>query len=118
MMTKVEYERALALLRDGLTRKEAAQRLGYHPATLAKWIRAGGPPEERVKPADAYVLNPQWTARISDLLAEDPRMFGTHVHNRLAAEGFSGSYASVVRHLRARRGPRHHTTGAPTCTPP
>lgn len=107
MMTQEEYHQAVALRRQGLTIKETAQRLGYHPATISKWIRAGGPPEAKVMPPEARVLDPRWATRISELLSADPQIFGTRIHRILQAEGFPGSYPSVVRHLRALRGRRH-----------
>ena len=106
MLTKEEYEQVVALRAQGLTIKDTARLLGYHPATISKWIRAGGPPDARVAPSSASVLSPRWTRRISQLLAAEPRMFATQVHRVLAAEGFDGSYPSVVRHLRAVRGQR------------
>ena len=105
MMTKEEYERAVALRSEGLTIKETAQRLGHHPATIGRWIRAGGPPDRRTKSSEARVLNAQWADRVAVLLESEPRMFGTAVYRVLKSEGFRGSYSSVVRHLRAVRGP-------------
>ena len=106
MMTKEEYQQLVGLRAQGLTIKETARRLGYHPATISKWIRAGGPPETRVTPSATRVLDPRWAQRVAQLLAADPQMFGTQVHHVLQAEGFQGSYPSVVRHLRAVRGYR------------
>ena len=106
MLTTKGYEQALAMRSQGLTVKETAQRLGYHPTTIAKWIKVGGPPERRVRPAAAHVLNPQWAARVSELLTAEPQMSASKVRDVLTAEGFLGSYSSVVRYLRARRGPR------------
>ena len=34
-----------ALKNEGWTSKEIAAELGFHPATVAKWLNAGGPPE-------------------------------------------------------------------------
>lgn len=110
MMTTEEYQQVVALRAQGLTIKETARRLGYHPATISKWIRVGGPPETRVTPS-LTVLDATWADRISQLLAVDPRMPATTVHRIIAAEGFPGSYPSVVRHLRTVRGPRHPPPG-------
>ena len=106
MMTNEEYQQVIALRAQGLTIKETARRLGYHPATISKWIRAGGPPDARVAPSANRVLDSRWAQRVAQPLADDPHIFGTHVHRILEAEGFQGSYPSVVRHLRAVRGPR------------
>ena len=106
MMTKEEFHQVIALRAQGLTIKETARRLSYHPATISKWIRAGGPPDARIAPSATRVLDSRSAQRVAQLLADDPQIFGTQVHRILEAEGFPGSYPSVVRHLRAARGPR------------
>lgn len=106
MMTKEEYQKVVALRARGLTIRETARRLGYHPATVSRWIRAGGPPDARVAPSATRVLDSRWAERISQLLVHDPAMLATQVHRILEDEGFGGSYPSVVRHLRAVRGTR------------
>ena len=57
------------------------------------------------------VIDERWAGRIAELLRLAPRLLGTSVFEMLVAEGYSGSYASVTRHLHAIRGPRFH--GAP-----
>lgn len=52
------------------------------------------------------MFDPRWSARVAALLAADPQMVGTKVHVALTDEGFQGSYATVIRHLRAVRGPQ------------
>ncbi len=47
MLTEEEYMDALALRRQGLTIGEIATETGYHPATISKWLAAGGPPARR-----------------------------------------------------------------------
>ena len=48
MMTQEEYvDGVLALSRQGKTIIEIADELGYHPATISKWLRNGGPPPAR-----------------------------------------------------------------------
>jgi transposase len=106
MMTKLEYERVVALRSQGLAITEIARQLGYHPATITKWIRAGGPPDGRSRSESDRVIDSRWSARVSALLAVDRQMTGTKVYAALTAEGFPGSYVSVIRHLRAIRGPR------------
>lgn len=32
------------LKNEGWTKREIAEELGYHPATIAKWLKQGGPP--------------------------------------------------------------------------
>lgn len=47
MLTQEEYVNdVLALRRQGLTIAEIAAEVGYHPATVSKWLRAGGPPPQ------------------------------------------------------------------------
>ena len=106
MMTKEEYQQVVALRAQSLTIKETARRLGYHPATISRWIRAGGPPDARIAASASRVLDSRWAQRVAQLLADNPEIFGTQAHRILEAEGFQGSYPSVVRHLRAVRGPR------------
>ena len=49
MLTQEEYMDVLKLRHEGFTITEIADELGYHPATIAKWIAAGGPPPERAE---------------------------------------------------------------------
>jgi len=41
MMTQEEYMDLLALRRQGNTISEIADTLGYHPATISKWLKEG-----------------------------------------------------------------------------
>ena len=62
-----------------------------------------------------------WRARIEVLLGAHPRLLATSVHNKLRAEGFGGSYPTVVRAVRDIRGPRFRAAAAasvPTFTGP
>ena len=47
MMTQEEFMDVLAMKRRGMSFKEIGDELGYHPATIAKWVKAGGPPPAR-----------------------------------------------------------------------
>lgn len=105
MLTEEEYMDVLALRRQGLTIGEIAQETGYHPATIAKWLDAGGPPARRARQAPP-VIDEQWAARIAELLRRSPRLLATSVFDILRAEGFAGSYPTVSRHLHDLRGPR------------
>ena len=67
MMTQEEYvNEVLALRRQGRTIAEIAAELGYHPATVSKWLRHGGPPPARtVEPAVRVICQrpagfPRW----------------------------------------------------------
>ena len=105
MLSQEEYVDVLALRRQGLTIAEIAAETGYHPATIGKWLAAGGPPERRPTPAPR-VVDEAWAARIAELVRPAPRLLATSVFEILVAEGFEGSYPTVARHLRERRGPR------------
>jgi hypothetical protein len=108
MMTQEEYVNGvLALKRQGLSNVEIAQELGYHPQTIAKWLKNDGPPPARhVDPAEA-VIDERWARRIGELIRPPAeKLLATSVYEIISAEGFGGSYPSVVRHLRDLRGPR------------
>jgi hypothetical protein len=110
MMTQEEYMDVMAMKRQGLTIKEIAADTGYHPKTISSWLTNGGPPEKRKK-TEPMVIDERWEGRIAELLRLAPRLLGTSVFEMIAAEGYSGSYASVSRHLNTIRGPRFN--GAP-----
>lgn len=105
MLTQEEFMDVVALKRQGLTNREIAHELGYHPATIAKWLAAGGPPPRRRGPTPP-VIDERWAARITELLRRSPKLLATSVYEILVAEGFTGSYPTVVRHLQGLRGPR------------
>lgn len=94
------------MLGEGLTYAEIGAQLGYHPATISKWHREGGPPTKRVAGDDERVLDARWRTRIDALLAVNGRLLATSVHAIIAAEGFTGSYPTVARHVNRVRGPR------------
>ncbi len=101
-----------ALKNEGWTNTEIAQELGYHPATVAKWLNAGSPPEGAAADGERPVMTSVWRARIESLLSKHPRLLATSVHNKLRAEGFGGSYPTVVRAVREIRGPRFRAAAA------
>lgn len=106
MLTQEEFvNEVLALKHQGFTVTEIAQQLGYHPATISKWLAAGGPPERR-QSSSPPLIDEQWAARIGELLRRSPKLLATSVYEIVAAEGFEGSYATVQRHLHGLRGPR------------
>ena len=47
MMTQEEYMDVLAMRRQGMSFVEIGEATGYHPATISKWVREGGPPPAR-----------------------------------------------------------------------
>jgi transposase len=108
MMTQEEYVNGvLALKRQGKTNKEIGEELGYHPATIAKWIKNGGPPAARSIAPAGRVIDEGWARRIRQLVQPPAeRLLATSVFEIIRAEGFDGSYPTVARHMRELRGPR------------
>ena len=113
MLTQEEYVNdVLALRRQGMTIAEIAATVGYHPATVSKWLRAGGPPAQREVAPTQRVIDERWQARIAELVTPPSRLLATSVFEVLVAEGFDGSYPSVVRAVRDLRGPRFRAAAA------
>ena len=105
MLTQEEFMDVLAMRRQGLSISEIAVETGYHAATISKWLKEGGPPPGRAATTPP-AIDDRWSGRIDELLRAAPLLLATSVFEILRAEGYAGSYASVVRDLRARRGPR------------
>lgn len=114
MLTQEEYvSGVLALRRQGMTIVEIADELGYHPATISKWLKAGGPPPGRTIEPGVRVIDEEWAARIGELVRPPAeKLLAASVFEIIAAEGFGGSYPTVVRFLRDRRGPRFRAAAA------
>lgn len=107
MLTQEEYMDVVALRRQGWTIAQIAQEVHRHPATVSSWLRKGGPPPQRRPPAGhVAVVDDRWAARIESLLEANPELLATSVERIVRAEGYEGSYESLVRHLRAVRGVR------------
>lgn len=107
MLTQEEYvQRVLELKRQGFTIAEIAGEVGYHPATISKWLKTGGPPPaRRVNPSER-AIDQRFAQRIDALIAPPSKLLSTSVFEIIKAEGYTGSYPSVVRYVRTRRGPR------------
>jgi len=106
MLSQEEFMDLCALKRQGLSSREIGEQLGSQPATISKWLRAGGPPAKRAVAESVRVLDARWAARVEELLGANPRLLSSSVFDLLRAEGFEGSYPTVVRHVRQQRGPR------------
>ena len=104
MMTQEEYMNVKALKAAGWTITQIAKHLGYHPATVSGWLKAGGPPPKRSVPVEELVIDEHWRARIAALLAHNDELQATSIMRVIGAEGFEGSYQSLTRHLREVRG--------------
>jgi transposase len=108
MMTEEEYMDVVALARQGWTISEIAAAVGHHPATVSHWLKNGGPPAKRQTEPDKLVIDERWRNRVTEVLKANPNLLGTSVERLLRAEGFEGSYPTLVRHLREARGVRRH----------
>lgn len=106
MMTQEEFMDVVRMHAEGMSFTEIAEATGYHRTTIAQWVKAGGPPPKRRPAGDRVVLTARWQARIAELVGEYPALLSTSIYDVLAAEGFEGSYVTVVRAVRALRGPR------------
>jgi transposase len=106
MMTQEEFMDVLGMRRQGLSFKEIGDDLGYHPATIAKWVKAGGPPPARTVEEVDRVVDEVWADRLLSLLIGNPKLLAKSLFEIVSAEGFTGSYPSVVRWVREERGPR------------
>jgi IS30 family transposase len=115
MMTQEEFVDVKEMRDAGMTYAEIAEKTGYHRTTIAKWIKTGGPPERRAPAAERVVVTGRWQRRIAELLEQRPALLSTSVHDVLVAEGFGGSYATVVREARRIRGPRFRDVAGGCC---
>jgi transposase len=110
MMTQETYVNINDLHRQGWTISEIAAETGWHRTTISDRLKNGPPPEQR--PTEAPVMTDQWRTRIGVILEAYPRLLAVSIHNKLRAEGFVGSYPTVVRAVRDVRGPRFKAANA------
>lgn len=109
MMNQENYVRVNDLYKQGWTISEIAEETGWHRTTVSKYLKEG-PPQPRA--TEASVMTDEWRSKIGVLLGVHPRLLSISVHNKLAAEGFGGSYPTVVRAVRDVRGPRFKAANA------
>lgn len=113
MLTQEEYMDVVSLHRQGWTIGQIAEAVSRHPATVSSWLKAGGPPAKRKPPAGhVAVVDERWAARIAEVLVANPELLATSVERIVRAEGWDGSYESLVRHLRGVRGVRRRRSPA------
>ncbi len=110
MMTQENYVKIKDLYAQGWTVVEIARETGFHPATVSKYLKQGPPPERRA--GEASVMTDRWLERIEAIVEKWPRMQAVSIHHRLVADGFEGSYPTVVRAVRDIRGPRFRAAEA------
>jgi hypothetical protein len=111
MMNQEEYVDVHGLKLKGWTAVEIAAVTGFHPATIRKWLKHGPPVRVEV-PDERRVLTAAWRWRIETLLGTYPHLLAVSVHHKLRAEGFEGSYPTVVRAVRDVRGQRFRAAAA------
>jgi len=96
----------LAMKRQGMSYVEIGEKLGYHPDTISAWVKKGGPPPARTVPEEVRIVDPVWADRLGELLVGNPKLLAKSLFEIISAEGFTGSYPTVVRWVRSQRGPR------------
>jgi transposase len=106
MMTQEEFMDVLAMRRQGMSFVEIAKETGYHPATISKWVREGGPPPARTVEEERRVIDARWADRLNELLVGNQYLLATSLFEIISTEGFDGSYPTVARWVREQRGPR------------
>jgi len=109
MMNQETYVNVNDLHKQGWTIGEIAEETGWHRTTVSKYLK-DGPPTPRA--GEASVMTDRWRSRIDALLEAYPRLLAVSVHNKLCADGFDGSYPTVVRAVRDNRGPRFKAANA------
>ena len=72
---------------------------------MSKWLKDGGTAAAAAG-RRCLVVDERWGSRIAELIEPPSRLLSTSVFEIITAEGFTGSYPSVVRKVRALRGPR------------
>ena len=86
MLTQEEYvQRVLELKRQGWSITEIAAEVGYHPATVSKWLKAGGPPDKRTVNPAVRVIDARWASRIDALIAPPSKLLATSVFEIIRA---------------------------------
>lgn len=110
MMTQENYVNINDLHQQGWTISEIAAETGWHRTTISDRLKNGPPPTER--PTEPSVMTDQWRTRIDSMLEAHPRLLSISIHNKLRADGFDGSYPTVVRAVRDNRGPRFKAANA------
>jgi hypothetical protein len=110
MMTQETYVNINDLHKQGWTIAEIAAETGWHRTTVSRHLKNGPPPLAR--PTEATVMTDGWRSKIDALLEVHPRLLSISVHNKLNADGFDGSYPTVVRAVRVNRGPRFKAANA------
>lgn len=89
---------------EGLSQREIRRRTGLHRDTIRRALAAPAPPRYGPRPRRPSMLDP-FTARIEQLLAEEPTLSGVRIREELEQEGYAGSKTildDLLRELRPR----------------
>ena len=103
MMTEEEFVQVETLRKAGWTITQIAAELGYHPATVSKWLREGPTPPRRRAVSDR-VIDDRWAGRIEGLLEHNRDLLATSIMRVLVAEGFEGGYSTLTLEFPLRLG--------------
>jgi len=79
----------LGMRRQGWSINEIAHDLGYHPATVSKWLKTGGPPAARTLTTSERVVDGRWGKRIAELIEPPSRLLSTSVSRSSRPKGSS-----------------------------
>lgn len=88
---------------QGLSKRAISRETGLHRNTVTKYLEGGSPAESTQLGTRRSCPFGGWRKRIEELTARDPRMRGTEIRDRLRAEGYRGSDATVYRYWREAR---------------
>ena len=69
MMTQEEFMDVKEMRDAGMTYAEIAEKVGYHRTTIAKWIKARGPPGRRAPAAARVVVTDPWQTRRAAMMS-------------------------------------------------
>jgi IS30 family transposase len=79
-----DCQRVRALEHQGSSINAIGGKIGSHPATVSKWLKAGGPPEgRRVNPSER-VIDDRWARRIDALIAPPSKLRARSVFEIIA----------------------------------
>ena len=104
MMTQEEFMDVLAMRRQGMTIKEIAAD-GVSPGDDLEVGAGGRSAGAPVAVAERRVIDPGGRIGSTSCLAATATLLATSLFEIIAAEGFDGSYPTVVRWVREVRGP-------------
>jgi hypothetical protein len=123
MMTQEEFMDVMAMKRQRHVVQGDRRRAGLSPGDDRQVVSRPGDrrrlgPSRRQGPGRWIAV---WADRLTALLVGNPKLLATSLFEIVSAEGFTGSYPTVARWVRAQRGPRFRAAdgaSVPIETPP